>query len=51
MAILRDSSGQFYDVPDDALAAMRVPAEQVKTKLGAAAGSLPERATGPDGED
>lgn len=51
MAILRDKDGQFYNVPDDSLNAMRIPAEQVKAKLQAAASSLPERAQGPAGED
>jgi len=45
MAILRSMDGQFYNVPDDQLSAMLVPAEQVKAKLNAtAASSLPDGA-------
>ena len=45
MAILRSMDGQFYNVPDDKLNEMLVPAEQVKAKLNAAAASsLPDGA-------
>ena len=51
MAILRDKDGLFYNVPDESLDSMLVPADQVKSKLSAAASSLPARAQGPNGED
>lgn len=45
MAILRSMDGKFYNVPDDQLSVMLVPAEQVKSKLNAAAtSSLPDGA-------
>ncbi len=37
MAILRDTDGQFYNVPNDQLGALRVPAGQVKALLTSAA--------------
>ena len=37
MAILRSTDGQFYNVSDDQLSAARIPAEQVKSQLTAAA--------------
>ena len=49
MAILRSMDGQFYNVLDDQLSAMLVPAEQVKAKLNATtASSLPDGAHAPD---
>ena len=37
MAILRSNDGQFYNVPDNALSEMRIPAGQVKAQLTSAA--------------
>jgi hypothetical protein len=36
MAILKSADGKFYDVPDDQLESLLIPAEQVKEKLEAA---------------
>lgn len=38
MAILRSMDGKFYNIPDDDLEANAVPPEEVKEKLGEAAG-------------
>lgn len=41
MAILRSMDGKFFDVPDDDLESLMIPAEEVKEKLGEAGGPGP----------